>query len=158
VHAGRHLGVRRNANRIPGPIDHGLAHVDGAKSAIAHELDSFGQQPTAACLRAHLHDPIAPARRLDHPPAFDDVVADGFLDVDILAGLAGQDGHQRVPVVGRRDRHRIDVAVVERAGSPSRSSDPPTCPSRRAATCRSGARRCRRRRDSDVLDAGEMLV
>jgi hypothetical protein len=40
-------------------------------------------------------------------------VADRFLAVDVFPGLAGQDGHQRVPVIGHRDRHRIDVAVVE---------------------------------------------
>ena len=39
----------------------------------------------------------------DHVEAFVDLVAHRLLDVDVLAGLAGMDGHQGVPVVGRAD-------------------------------------------------------
>ena len=70
---------------------------------------------TAAPLRAGGDDAVVPPRGLDHLPALDDVVADRLLDVDVLARLAGEDRHERVPVIGRGNRHRIDVAVVEHA-------------------------------------------
>ena len=45
--------------------------------------------------------------------AFPHVVGDGLLHVHVLARLAGPDGHQRVPVVGCRDGHRIHVLALE---------------------------------------------
>ncbi len=36
-----------------------------------------------------------------------------LLDVDVLAGLAGEDGERRVPVVWRGDGDRVHVLVVE---------------------------------------------
>src|SRR5262249_39841139 len=38
---------------------------------------------------------------------------DRLLDVDVLAGGAGEHGHQGVPVVGRGDDDGVHVAVVE---------------------------------------------
>src|SRR5206468_7376323 len=38
---------------------------------------------------------------------------DGLFAIDIFAGLHGPNGHQRMPVVRRGDRHDIDVFVVE---------------------------------------------
>jgi len=37
----------------------------------------------------------------------------GFFDVDIFAGLAGPDGHERVPVIGSGDGDGVDVFVFE---------------------------------------------
>ena len=41
------------------------------------------------------------------------VLQAGFSTVDVLAGLAGHDGHQGVPVVGRGDIDRVHVLVFE---------------------------------------------
>src|SRR5439155_24758797 len=60
-------------------------------------------------------DPIVVPRGLDDAPAFADVVADRLLDVDVLAGLNGPDGRQRVPVIGRGDADDVDVAVFHDA-------------------------------------------
>ena len=75
-----------------------------------------------------------PARRIEHPLAFAEGMRQGLLDVDILAGGARHDGHQRVPVVGRRDDDGVDVGSVEHAGG-----------SRRRARARCPRWRCRRR-------------
>ena len=53
-------------------------------------------------------------RRGDHRLAFDDVVAVGLLDVHVLAGLAGMDRRQGVPVVGRADDQGVERLVVQR--------------------------------------------
>ena len=76
-----------------------------------------GQGPVAAgaALRAVLDDPVVPPRGLDGDPAFVDVVAARFFDVDVLARLAGPDRDQGVPVVGRGDRDGVDRLVVEHA-------------------------------------------
>ena len=56
-----------------------------------------------AALRTDLdHAPVF-AGGGDHLLAFENVVAGWFLDVDVLAGLAGPDGRERVPVI--RDGH-----------------------------------------------------
>ena len=113
VDAGGHGAVGDDADRIPLPVDHGLAAVDRAEPAIAQELHRLAEHGAAPPLRADLDDPVVAPGRLDHPPAFDDVVADGLFDVDVLARLAGQDRHERVPVIGRGDGDRVDVAIVE---------------------------------------------
>ncbi len=45
--------------------------------------------------------------------AFVNVVAAGFFDVDIFAGLAGPDGDERVPMIGRGDGDRVHIFVFE---------------------------------------------
>jgi hypothetical protein len=44
---------------------------------------------------------------------FADVVRTGLLDVEVLAGLAGQDGGRPMPVVGGCDPDGVDGPVVE---------------------------------------------
>src|SRR5262249_30091259 len=80
----------------PGAGERNLAELAGAD-----ELDRAGERSAAATLRAHLDDALVPPRRLDHAPAFDQVVRDRLLDIDVLAGLTGPDCSQGVPVVGR---------------------------------------------------------
>ena len=48
-------------------------------------------------------------------PALAHVVRAGLFDVHVLAGLAGQNGRRRVPVVGRGDGHCVDGLVLEDA-------------------------------------------
>ena len=58
-------------------------------------------------------DALVLSRGLGHLSAFIDRMRDGLFDVDMLAGLAGPDGQQRVPVVGRGRDDCIDVLAVE---------------------------------------------
>jgi len=62
-------------------------------------------------LRPHLHHAPPCGRRLDHPLALADGVRERLLDVDVLAGLAGQNCHFGVPVVRRGDDDDIDGLV-----------------------------------------------
>src|SRR5688572_23746678 len=89
--------------------------MDRAEPPVAQELDGLAEHSSASPLRAGGHDATVAACRLDHSPSFDDVVADRLLAVDVLAGLTGPDRHQRMPVVGRGDRHGVDVAILEHA-------------------------------------------
>ena len=57
--------------------------------------------------------PLVLLGRLDALAAFEDVVAARLLDVDVLAGLAGPDGDQRVPVVAGGDGDGVEVLVFQ---------------------------------------------
>src|SRR5262249_32063295 len=86
---------------------------DLAELALAEEVDGRARAGHAAALGTGLADAVVLAGRLDDAPALADVMADRLLDVDVLAGLDGPDGHQRVPVVGRGDADDVDAIVVE---------------------------------------------
>ena len=49
----------------------------------------------------------------DELAALESIVRAGLLDVDVFAGLAGPDGHQRVPVIGSGDGDGVDLLVFE---------------------------------------------
>ena len=89
--------------------------MDLAELARLQVLDRRGGVRCAAALGADLHDPAVLPRGLDHLAALPDAVAGRLLDVDVLAGLAGPDRAQGVPVVGRGDHQRVDALVVEHA-------------------------------------------
>src|SRR5439155_20049819 len=113
MNARRHRAVRGYSDRISKTIDDGLPRVDLAQSAVAQELDGLAENGAAAPLRSDRDDTVVSSSGFDHPSAFDDVMADGFLDVDVLARLARPDRHERMPVIGSRDGHGIDAPIVE---------------------------------------------
>ena len=67
----------------------------------------------AAVLGADLHDSLVLLGRLDQPAPFPDGQAGVLLNVNVLSGLAGPDGGQAMPVLGRGDLDRIHVLVAE---------------------------------------------
>src|SRR5207244_296522 len=81
----------------------GAGDADGAEPAVAQELDGRLAAAAGADLGAGLADLVGAAGDVDAAPALPDVVADRLFDVDVLAGLHGPDGRQRMPVVGRGD-------------------------------------------------------
>ncbi len=101
-----------------------------------------------------------PARGVEHPLALAEDMRQGLLDVDVLAGGARHDGHQRVPVVGRRDDDGVDVRPVEHPaevveGAPAalpavatpssrRSSETSQIPAISQSACAWKSSRCRR--------------
>ena len=66
-------------------------------------------------LRADLHDALVATRGFDHQPALAQVVRRRFFDVDVLAGVAGENGRGRVPMIGGGDEHGVDVLVLQDA-------------------------------------------
>src|SRR5262249_50631036 len=66
-----------------------------------------------ALLRADLNNALVSPGRVNHPAAFADEKRQGLFDVNILTGLAGEHGLQSVPVVGRRDDHRVNVFAIK---------------------------------------------
>src|SRR5262249_36468943 len=113
VNARRHGGILLVADGLALASDPGADERHLAKFARTDKLGSAQDVRSAAALRPGLDDALVLARRLDHAPALDDVVRDRLLDVDVLAGLAGPDRRQRVPVVRRRDDERVNVLLFE---------------------------------------------
>src|SRR6185436_15748142 len=111
------VGGRRPAHR---GLGHGGQRVvpaggvaDLADAPLADVLHHPLEVRARALLRADLHHAVGLAGGLDHEAAIADVVRGRLLDVDVLARFTGEDGHGRVPVLGRGDDHRVDLAVLE---------------------------------------------
>ena len=64
---------------------------------------------------ADLHDAFGAARGFDHQPALADVVRAGLLDIHVLAGIAGEEGGGRVPVVRHSDEDGVHGFVLKDA-------------------------------------------
>ncbi len=117
----------RASARRPGCVKPGTMLRRRADVHLAHVAEMTGAQESrralvvlpGSLLRADLHDPPMARRRGDHPVALAHDVRQRLLDVDVLAGRARHDRHQRVPVVGRRDDDRVDV-LADRAAAGSR--------------------------------------
>src|SRR5262249_21194375 len=86
-----------------------------AEFAAAHQLHRLLDLRPAPPLVAHLHAAVVLAGGLDHQLALARVVAARLLDVDVLAGGAGQDRGRGVPVVAGRNDQRLDPPGVEDA-------------------------------------------
>ena len=100
-------------SRLPGEEE--VALIDVADRAGMDQLDRFAEAAPPAALRAARGDALVLARGLHELRAFPDIVGDGLFDIDILAGLHRPDRGQSVPVIGGRDRDRVDVLVLEDA-------------------------------------------
>ena len=75
--------------------------------------DLLGPAAAGAALGAVLDDAVVFAGGFNALTAFKDVVAAGFFDVNVFAGLASPDGDEGVPVVGRGDGDGVDVVVFQ---------------------------------------------
>ena len=84
-----------------------------AEMTFVHPGQRLLDRGRRADLGAGLDDPVVLRGRVDDLAALPDVVGNGLLQVNVLARLAGPHGLQRVPVVRRRDGHRVDVVALQ---------------------------------------------
>jgi len=114
VHRGRHWRRRAyRADAIAGAINHRMGITDGADLAAAQVIEGLAQERARTTLRAQLDHPAIFPGRSHHLPAFPEVVGKGFLDINVLARLAGPDCRQRMPVIGQSDDHSVNSLVVQ---------------------------------------------
>jgi len=109
-HSGIRFRLPRDA-RAEIPRRAAVAEIIGERTGVGRLL--IVAKMIAAPLVAHLDDAAGSFRRGDHGLRLERIVAARFLDVDVLAGLAPLDGHDRMPIVRRRDRDHIDSLVLE---------------------------------------------
>jgi len=102
------------ADGVPPLVAEAARDLDLAQVAGANPLDSSRDAgPGRSALGASLDNPIVFAGGFDRLAPLPDIVGDGLLDVDVLACLAGPHDVQRMPVVGRRARDHVDLAVFQ---------------------------------------------
>jgi len=99
--------LRPSAARIAGQPD--LDGGDLAEAPVAHQLAGAVKLRRGALLRAEQKDAPVPADRVAEEPPLGDGQRGGLLHVHVLARERRFHGGLAVPVVGRRDGHRVDV-------------------------------------------------
>ena len=95
-----------------------VEHLDQANVAKFARLNVVASSEIVRCttiLGADLHDALVLPRRLDELATLPNVVAERFLDVNILTRIAGPDGLQRMPVIGGRQRDRINIIPIKQS-------------------------------------------
>src|SRR5262245_22347826 len=115
VEALRRVGLFAPADRRAVVEVPRLGQVRPAEDAVAQLLSRLDVVAVAAALVAHLDVALVLAGGGDEQLPLARVVAAGLLDVHVLAGLAGEDGHDRVPVVARGDGDPVNFLVVQDA-------------------------------------------
>ena len=92
-----------------------LAHVPTsmnrtvAQPAAAEQLAAGTARRNRAILRAHLEDATVPTCRIHHRSGLANRQRQRLLAINVLAQPARLDRRSHVPVVGRGDRHGVDV-------------------------------------------------
>ena len=76
---------------------------------VAGEVDAVLEIRSVASLRASLVHAPQPMKRIGETAALGDRHRAGLLAIDVLSGLRGHDGQQRVPAIARGDQDGIDV-------------------------------------------------
>ena len=99
---------RRAMVRVPRTCESDFADLSCVECS-----DGLNDPGPAAPLVAHLHDSLMLAGGGYHELAFVQIMAAGLFDIHMFSCGAGKDCGWRVPVVRRRDRHRVHGGVVE---------------------------------------------
>ncbi len=93
-------------------VAHALGHVDFAQTALVEEPGHCLGAWVAAVIGAVLDQDRVFSGRLDQFTAFEEVMAAGFFDRDMFTRLQRPDRCERVPVVGRDERHSVDLRIL----------------------------------------------
>jgi hypothetical protein len=106
--------VHRQAIRLEHGDFTALARAADAEDAVVIDEQSRVSAESVTLTAVEWHNSISSRKEAtderNHVPA---VPSPGFLAVHVLAGLAGVENHHRVPVVGHRTGHGVDIAVKE---------------------------------------------
>ena len=97
----------------PGIVVPALGEIGSADQASVDLVDDLDGVRRRALLGAHLHQLAVFLLRFDQKRALARVVAAGFFNVDVLSGLKSEDGHRRMPVIGRGDRDGVNILALE---------------------------------------------
>jgi len=99
---------RRSPDRVASLEAQPARQVDAAERAVVKMPDRVDRGACGTELPAVLHDAAVLFSGTHQLPALPEIVRARLLDVDVLACLARPNRHQRMPMVRRGDRDRID--------------------------------------------------
>ncbi len=101
------------ANSFPEFIPDTMNPLNISEMTFADILYRIPKAGIRAILCAGLYNSAVFLCRFHNFTPFPDIVRDGFLHIYILSGLAGPDGHQGMPVIGRSDNDGIDIFIIQ---------------------------------------------
>src|SRR4030095_5079810 len=104
-------GLRESRSDVAETGDADVANLTDV--AVADQLDALFVLLSRTLLRAALYDAFVMLRGVGHPAAFADEERHRLFDVNVLARAARQYRQQRMPVVGSRNDHGVNVLAVE---------------------------------------------
>lgn len=107
------LGIRRAPVAIGVIVCKRPHQTDFAGLAFFEKLIGLDVVMRDAPVRIDLHDAAVVAGGFDQGPAFVDGMADGLFVIYVGAGVAGGDGNEGVPVVGRRIDYNLRFFPAE---------------------------------------------
>ena len=113
VDPGRHRFRLRMSNAGPPFVAECAGQIGIAYGAVVYPLDGFDHAGIGARLAPMLAYSVVLLHRPHQLTPFKPVVRAGLLHVNIFAGLAGPDRHQRVPVIGRGDGNGVNIFVLK---------------------------------------------
>ncbi len=87
--------------------------VDLAELAATNDLAPLLKLRHAALLHPHLHDALVLVLRFDDGSPFGQIVREGLLDVNVLAGGTGIDRDRHVPMIGRCYQNGVNVLPIQ---------------------------------------------
>ena len=93
--------------------DPGVDGVDFPQAAAARQFRGDAEIIDIATLGAGLENPSEAIHRIGQFLALADGHAAGFLAVDVLARLGGEDDAQRVPAIAGGNEHGVDIVAAE---------------------------------------------
>ena len=102
------LGFSNRATTLAVPCFRDEHFTDLAVSDMA---DTIFHTLRAATLSPHLQSLSTTFDGFRQESPFPDIVAAGLFDINVLAGIERQDCRRSVPMIGRRNEHRIDRRV-----------------------------------------------
>ena len=102
-------GFLRRVSNCVAPLEaQSASQIDLADRALVKSFDRLLNRGRGANLGAVLDDAVVLLCRTHQLPSLPKIVGTGLFDVDVLARLAGPNGYQRVPMVGRSNRDSVD--------------------------------------------------
>src|SRR5581483_2080231 len=88
-------------------------HVDVADNTVMKRANCLLNCLARAPLRSPLNNPVVLPGGFHHHAAFDQIMSDRLLDIDVLSRLAGPDGCERMPMIAGSDGNGIDGPVIK---------------------------------------------
>ena len=91
----------------------GTGGQDLTDRPLSNSLNRVLDESRTATLRSDLTNTVEAMNGVDDPSPFQDVVRTGFFEINVLAGLAGQHGSRRMPMIRCCDGDGIDGLIIQ---------------------------------------------
>ena len=88
--------------------------MDLSQLSLLDDLHRPLEMRAGPLLQAHLDYAVVFSCSFNHQPPFANAIRNGFLDIDVSAGVAGVNASQRAPVVRGCNNDNVDIFVFQK--------------------------------------------